>query len=88
MTVDQQENDLKLGIMPGENGFGEDAPQEFGELVYYNQNGDRLTKHIPTILGDYGRVYDAIYDTLVNGAKPYISNDEMLAVIETLEGNY
>jgi predicted dehydrogenase len=88
LNVDQQENDLKVGIMPGQHGFGEDTPQEFGELVYHNQNGDRLVKYLPTISGDYGRVYDAIYDTLVDGAAPYITYDEMLTVIETIEGNY
>ncbi|GAB2027420.1 Gfo/Idh/MocA family oxidoreductase [Lactovum odontotermitis] len=86
--VDQQENDLKLFIMPGTPGFGADAPDAFGKLVYHNQNGDRLEKTIPSELGDYGRVYDAVYETLANGAEKLVSDEELLAVIETLEGAF
>lgn len=87
-NIDQQEYDLKAGIMPGTAGFGEDAPQDFGQLTYLNQNGDRLEKIIPTINGDYGRVYDAVYDTLVNGAPKLVSDDEMVTVIEILAGGF
>ncbi len=54
--IDQQENDLKLGIMPGDDHFGIDAPSQFGVVKYKNQNGDWIEKQIPTINGDYGRV--------------------------------
>jgi predicted dehydrogenase len=82
--VDQQENDLKMSIMPSADGFGLDAPQDFGRLVYYNQDGDRIERAVPTVAGDYGRVYDSIYETLVNGAPKLVSDDEMLTVIELL----
>lgn len=87
-NIDQQEYDLKAGIMPGTTGFGEDAPQDYGQLVYLNQNGDRIEKIIPTIQGDYGRVYDAVYETLVNGAPKLISDEEMITVIEILSGGF
>jgi predicted dehydrogenase len=86
--VDQQENDLKVGIMPGEAGFGLDNPNDFGELTYYNQNGDRLVKTIPSVTGDYGRVYDAAYEAIINGADKLISDEQMLSVIETLENGF
>lgn len=84
-NIDQQEYDLKAGIMPGDMNFGIDAPQDFGQLTYYNQNGDRLEKIMPTITGDYGRVYDHVYETIVNGVEPLISFEEMTAVIDILE---
>ncbi|MDR0199634.1 MAG: Gfo/Idh/MocA family oxidoreductase [Streptococcaceae bacterium] len=84
-TVDQQENDLKLNIMPGSPGFGEDSPFEFGRLVYMNQNGDRIEKAIPTVVGDYARVYDSVYETLVNQAPKLVSDSELLSVLEILE---
>ncbi|MBM7616982.1 putative dehydrogenase [Weissella uvarum] len=84
-NIDQQEYDLKSGIMPGQANFGLDAPQDYGQLVYYNQNHDRIEKTVPTIPGDYGRVYDAVYDTLVNHAEKLVSDEQMLSVIEILE---
>ncbi|MDR1606325.1 MAG: Gfo/Idh/MocA family oxidoreductase [Streptococcaceae bacterium] len=86
--VDQQENDLKVGIMPGVSGFGQDSPQAYGQLTYLNQNGDRIEKTIPSERGDYGRVYDAIYETLVNGTEKVVSDAQMLQVIEILEGGF
>ena len=86
--VDQQENDLKAGIMPGTTGFGEDSPQAYGLLIYLNQNGDRIEKYIPSEIGDYGRIYDAAYETLVNGADKLITDVQMLRVIDILESGF
>ncbi|MFC4653296.1 oxidoreductase [Lactococcus nasutitermitis] len=87
-NVDQQENDLKVGIMPGTDGFGLDSPQDFGQLVYYNQNGDKIKKTIPTVAGDYGRVYDSVYETLVNTSDKLVSDEQILTVIESLENGF
>ncbi len=86
--VDQQENDLKAGIAPGDEGFGADTSQDFAHLTYYNQNGDRIEKSIPTVLGDYGRVYDSAYNSLVHGKEKLVSDEQILAVIETLENAF
>lgn len=86
--VDQQENDLKLGMMPGSAGFGQDSPADFGNLTYYNQNGDRIVKTIPTVAGDYARVYDAAYASIINGADKLVSDEQMLTVIEILENGF
>lgn len=84
-NIDQQEYDLKTGIMPGDTGFGIDAPQDYGKVTYYNQNNDRIEKIIPTITGDYGRVYDAVYETLVNQQEKLVSNEQLLTTISILE---
>lgn len=86
--VDQQENDLKVGLLPGTEGFGQDSPADFGQLTYYNQNGDRIVKTIPTVAGDYARVYDAAYDCLINGAEKLITDEQILTVIEILENGF
>ncbi|MCM0583026.1 Gfo/Idh/MocA family oxidoreductase [Weissella diestrammenae] len=83
-TVDQQENDLKAGIMPGMAGFGLDAPQAYGHVTYYNQSGDRIEKDLPSIQGDYGRVYDNVYDVLVNGQTQLVTDEQMQTTIEIL----
>lgn len=86
--VDQQENDLKAGIMPGADGFGCDTPADFGLLTYYNANGDRIVKHIPTVTGDYGRVYDTAYESIINGADKLVTDEQILSVIATLENGF
>ncbi|OIJ14210.1 oxidoreductase [Anaerobacillus alkalilacustris] len=83
--IDQQENDLKLGIMPGTENFGMDSPNQYGIVTYQNANGDWIEKQIPTPTGDYGRVYDACYETIINGAPRLVSNAEVLTIIEILE---
>ncbi|WP_054639518.1 Gfo/Idh/MocA family oxidoreductase [Lactococcus fujiensis] len=88
MDVDQQENDLKVGIMPGTEGFGLDTPSDYGELTYYNGNGDRIVKRIPSVNGDYARVYDAVYESIVNGQPKLVSDEQILTVIETLENGF
>ncbi|MDR0922251.1 MAG: oxidoreductase [Lactobacillales bacterium] len=85
---DQQENDLKAGIMPDAPNFGEDSPMYYGKVKYQNTNGDWIEKQIKTPIGDYGRVYDAVYDTLVNGAPKLVSDEEVLTNIEILEGGF
>ena len=87
-TVDQQENDLKVGIMPGTEGFGCDTPDDFGTVTYYNGNGDRIEKRIPSVTGDYARVYDAVYETIMNGREKLVTDEQILAVIETLEHGF
>lgn len=82
--VDEQENDLKTGVMPGDARFGVDTPQNYGHLVYYNQSGDRIDKYIPSIQGDYGRVYDSVYNTLVKGMPKLVSDENMITVMKIL----
>jgi hypothetical protein len=35
--------------------------------------------------GDYGRVYDALYETLTNGAPNYVKESEVMTNLELLE---
>ncbi|MQS75801.1 oxidoreductase [Lactobacillus halodurans] len=86
--ADQQENDLKAGIMPGTDGFGEDSPMYYGIAKYRNSNGDWIKKQIKTPLGDYGLYYDSVYQTLVNHKPRLVSNKEILTDMELLEAGF
>lgn len=86
--IDQQENDLKAGIMPSAPGFGQDSPSLYGTVRYQNSNGDWIEKQIPTPLGDYGRVYDAAYESIINGADKLVKDEETLTNIEILQGGF
>lgn len=86
--IDQQENDLKVGMMPGTPGFGQDSPSHYGVVTYVNANGDWIEKQIPTPIGDYGRVYDAAYDTIIHGAPKMVSDFEILTDMEILQSGF
>lgn len=81
--IDQQETSLKAGVMPGDRGFAHDP--ELATLEYINDAGETVREQLPAVQGDYGRVYDALYETLVNGADNYVSEQEALTNLEILE---
>jgi len=83
--IDQQENDLKAGVMPGESQFGLDAPAAYGHLRYLNSNGDWISKDVITPIGDYGRVYDAMYATIIEQQTKLVTDQQLLLEMQILE---
>lgn len=81
--IDQQETSLKANIMPGEPGFGADS--SVGILEYVDDEGNTVREEIAVETGDYGRVYDALYQTLVNGQDNFVSESDALTNMEILE---
>ena len=81
--IDQQETSLKANIMPGEAGFA--ADDSVGVLEYVNEAGETVKETLAPEIGDYGRVYDALYDTLSNGVPNYVKETEVLTNLEILE---
>lgn len=81
--IDQQETSLKAGIMPDHPDFA--ADNQCALLEYVDEHGETHTEHLPPVKGDYGRVYDALYETLINGAANYVSEVEALTNLEILE---
>ncbi len=45
-----------------------------------------MTESVPTIDGDYGRVYDDLYASIKNGKKQSVSPEQTLLLLELLEG--
>lgn len=81
--IDRQETCLKGNIMPGNPLFA--AEEQPALLDYIDENGSSVQASIPAVKGDYGRVYDAIYDTLTTGCPNYVSETEALTNLEILE---
>ncbi|HEP1895567.1 TPA: oxidoreductase [Kluyvera cryocrescens] len=81
--IDQQEISLKAGIMPGDAGFA--ADDSLARLEYVNEAGETVKEEWRAEQGDYGRVYDALYQTLVNGAPNFVKEIEALTNMELLE---
>ena len=84
--IDQQETSLKANIMPGEPGFGADS--SVGILEYVDDAGNTVREEVTVETGDYGRVYDALYQTLVNGRENFVSESDALTNMEILERGF
>ena len=84
--IDQQETSLKANIMPGEPGFGADS--SVGILEYVDDAGNTVREEVAVETGDYGRVYDALYQTLVNGSENFVSESDALTNMEILEHGF
>ncbi|MNE85756.1 putative oxidoreductase YhhX [compost metagenome] len=85
-SIDRQEEHLKLFYLPqGHADFGVDTPEHYGTLTYLDDEGNYHEEKVVSARGDYARVYDDIYEAIVNGREKTIRDDETVAVMEILE---
>lgn len=82
---DNQEDYLKKFIMPYEDGFGIEKPEDYGTLAYYDDNGLYHEEKVVSETGDYARYYDALYETIVNDKEKLVKDEETLLQLEMLE---
>ncbi len=83
---DQQERDLKKFYLPaGHDDFGLDTPEQWGELRYYDADGTMHQERVETVRSTYSAFYEALYETLVNGAPQLIKPEETIAQLRILE---
>ncbi len=83
-SVDRQEEYLKVFYMPGQPGFGVDRTEDYGRLTWYD-NGVIREETVPTVTGDYARVYDALYDAIINGKPQLVTKEQILTQMKILE---
>ena len=81
---DKQEADLKKFYLPDHADFGLDTPANFGTLTYYDEDGHYHEESVETVEGDNGRFYDALYETVINGAQPLVTEDQTMAQMRIL----
>ena len=82
---DRQEADLKKFYLPeGHDDFGMDSPQHYGTLVYYDDEGTYHEEKVPSVRGDYARFYDALYETLINGAPQLVTEEQTMLQMRIL----
>lgn len=82
---DRQEEHLKLFYMPDRPDFGVDLPEHYGTLCYYDENNVYHEEKVPSIRGDYGRIYDGMYETIINGKEKVVKDKETLLQMKMLE---
>lgn len=84
-TKDRMEEDLKHFYMPTNEDFGMDFPEHYGVLCYEDENGQYHEEKVISERGDYGRVYDDLYEAIVNGKPKTITDEQTLLQMEILE---
>lgn len=84
-TKDRQEEHLKMFYMPENEDFGIDLPEHYGTLTYMDDEGVFHEEKVVSEIGDYSRVYEDIYETLINSKPKAVKDEETLLQIEMLE---
>ncbi|MGL5821214.1 MAG: oxidoreductase [Sarcina sp.] len=84
-TKDRQEEHLKAFYMPDNIDFGVDEEKHYGILTYINEDNEKVEEKIESVKGDYGRVYDDLYNAIVNGKEKTITDEETIVQMEILE---
>lgn len=83
-TKDRQEEDLKKFYLPDHADFGLDRPQDYGVLSYM-EDGQYHEEKVVSEMGDYSLFYQALYETLANGAEPLVKEEQTLLLMSLLE---
>ncbi len=78
--MDSQEEQLKNGMKPGDNGYGVDAEENFATL-----HTEEKLERIPTEVGCYDMYYKGVRNSIVNGEKPPVTAQEGLEVIRLIQ---
>lgn len=83
--VDRQEIDLKHFYMPDHDDFGIDRPEDYGTLTYLDDSNQYHQEKVVSEIGDYSRVYQGLYDALINGKPKTVKDEETIYQIHMLE---
>lgn len=83
-TKDRQEEHLKMFYLPDHPDFGLDTPEQYGTVTYVDDQGQYHEEKVVSEVGDYSRVYSAIYETLVHGKTKAVKDEETILQIKML----
>lgn len=78
--LDPQEAQLKSGMRPGDVGFAESAPQNYGALGSHS-----ASESVPTLTGDYAGFYAAVADWILRDGSAPVDPEDAVAVISLIE---
>lgn len=84
-SKDRQEADLKKFYLPVHEDFGLDLPEHYGILTYLDDQGRYHEEKVVSEVGDYSRIYQGLYDTIVHGAEKIVKDQETIWQLEILE---
>lgn len=84
---DVQENMLKAGYIPDTPDWGSENSDMKG-IISYMKDGERHSKNISTLQGNYYHLYDSLYDAITNGGRipvPAADGLQTMRIIEAAE---
>ena len=79
------QSNLKPKPGPIEISFDPLPEEKWGTLSYIDDNGNDITEKIPTEVGDYGIIYDNLYDVIFNGQEKVVKDEEVIEVLKIIE---
>ncbi len=82
--LDPQEDALRKGMRPGDNGWGREPRESWGRLAT-EVGGVPLDSMIETLPGAYEEYYALLRDALLTGGKPPVEVSEVLWTLRVIE---
>ncbi|QCT04686.1 oxidoreductase domain protein [Paenibacillus algicola] len=82
--LDPQEGQLKQGMRPGDPGWGEDQPDQYGELAT-EFSGLAVQGQIDTLPGRYHAFYQGLADAITSGSVVPVNPEDALSTIRLIE---
>ncbi|WP_106767351.1 oxidoreductase [Paenibacillus faecalis] len=82
--LDPQEAQLKQGMLPGDTGWGEDHPDQYGELVT-ELSGLTVQGEIETLPGRYQAFYQGLAEAILEGAEVPVKPEDARDTISMIE---
>lgn len=76
---------LKAKPGPVEISFDPLPEDKWGTLSYIDDEGNDVTKKVPTEIQDYGLIYDNLYEVIFNNAEKVVKDQEVVAVLHIIE---
>ena len=81
--IDQQEDQLKAGLLPGMPGFGEEPASIYG--TKYTEAGDvPREEKIKSLPGNWQALFDNMAEVLLHGAVPAIRMEEVVQQLQVI----
>lgn len=82
--LDPQEDALRLGMRPGDEGWGTEPHERWGRLST-ELAGVHVDGAVETLPGQYERFYALLRDALVSGGAPPVAPEEALRALRVIE---
>lgn len=79
----QSAQKAKAGLI--EISFDPLPEEKWGTLSYINDEGEDITKKIPTEIQDYGLIYDNLYDVIFHNGQKVVQDEEVIEVLKIIE---
>ena len=82
--LDVQEDNLKAGLMPGMEGYGVESKQNSG-ILNAEINGVSFRGHVDTEAGNWGLLFQNLYEAIAEGQELLIKPEEILEQLKIIE---